>query len=254
MKLPKMPSFRLDNKRALIVGSSSGIGIGCATALADAGASVVLAARRKDLLDDLKNSLEEKGHNAETIKLDISEVEDVKKTIDSQECFDILVNSSGLARHTPAVDTNEQDFDSVIDVNLKGAYFLTKEIANKLIQNKRIGSLINISSQMAYVGGIERAVYCASKHAVEGFTKSMAIEFGPHGIRVNTICPTFISTPLTASTFDDPKKIKWIESKIKLGRVGEVEDIMGAVVYLASDASSLVTGSSLMIDGGWTIG
>ena len=112
MKLPKMPSFRLDNKRALIVGSSSGIGIGCATALADAGASVVLAARRKDLLDDLKNSLEEKGHNAETIKLDISEVEDVKKTIDSQECFDILVNSSGLARHTPAVDTNEQDFDN----------------------------------------------------------------------------------------------------------------------------------------------
>ena len=254
MKLPKMPSFRLDNKRALIVGSSSGIGIGCATALADAGASVVLAARRKDLLDDLKNSLEEKGHNADTIKLDISEVEDVKKTIDSQECFDILVNSSGLARHTPAVDTNEQDFDSVIDVNLKGAYFLTKEIANKLIKNKRIGSLINISSQMAYVGGIERAVYCASKHAVEGFTKSMAIEFGPHGIRVNTICPTFISTPLTAPTFDDPKKIKWIESKIKLGRVGEVEDIMGAVVYLASDASSLVTGSSLMIDGGWTIG
>ena len=107
---------------------------------------------------------------------------------------------------------------------------------------------------MAYVGGIERAVYCASKHAVEGFTKSMAIEFGPHGIRVNTICPTFISTPLTAPTFDDTKKIKWIESKIKLGRVGEVEDIMGAVVYLASDASSLVTGSSLMIDGGWTIG
>ena len=107
---------------------------------------------------------------------------------------------------------------------------------------------------MAYVGGIDRAVYSASKHAVEGFTKSMAIEFGPYKIRVNTICPTFIKTALTLATFDDPEKINWVKSKIKLGRTGEVEDIMGAAVYLASDASSLVTGTSILIDGGWTSG
>ena len=190
----------------------------------------------------------------ETIKLDITKIDEVEDIIRSQDSFDIMVNSSGLARHTPAVDTNEDDFNNVLDVNLKGAYFITKEIAKKLIEENKTGSLINISSQMAHVGGIDRAVYSASKHAVEGFTKSMAMEFGPYGVRINTICPTFISTPLTAPTFNDPNKIKWIKDKIKLGRVGEVEDIMGAVVYLASDASSLVTGASLLIDGGWTVG
>lgn len=254
MKLPVTPSFRLDNKKAIIIGSSSGIGLGCAVALAEAGASVVLAARRLNLLKDLKNSLINKGYKAETIKLDITKVDEVIDTIKSQDTFDIMVNSSGLAKHSPALETNEEDFNDVINVNLKGAYFITKEIAKKLIKENKTGSLINISSQMAHVGGIDRAVYSASKHAVEGFTKSMAMEFGPLGIRVNTICPTFVSTPLTAPTFNDPVKIKWIKDKIKLGRVGEVEDIMGAVVYLASDASSLVTGSSLLIDGGWTVG
>ena len=254
MKLPVTPSFRLDNKRAIIIGSSSGIGLGCAVALADAGASVVLAARRIELLNDLKTELKSKGHQAETIKLDITKIDEVVNIIKSQDSFDIMVNSSGLARHTPAVETNEDDFNNVLNVNLKGAYFITKEIAKKLIEENKTGSLINISSQMAHVGGIDRAVYSASKHAVEGFTKSMAMEFGPFGVRVNTICPTFISTPLTAPTFNDPNKLKWIKDKIKLGRLGEVEDIMGAVVYLASDASSLVTGSSLLIDGGWTVG
>ena len=159
-----------------------------------------------------------------------------------------------MAKHTPATETSEEDFDSVMDVNLKGAYFITKEVAKKLIKENKPGSLINISSQMAYVGGVDRAVYSASKHAVEGFTKSMAIEFGSHKIRVNTICPTFIKTDLTMSTFNDPEKINWVKSKIKLGRTGQVEDIMGAVVYLASDASSLVTGTSILIDGGWPAG
>jgi len=129
---------------------------------------------------------------------------------------------------------------------------LTRAVAKGLIAAGKQGSLINISSQMAHVGGIDRAVYSATKHAVEGFTKSMAIEWGAHGIRVNTICPTFIRTALTASTFANPERRKWIEGKIKLGRVGEVTDIMGGVVYLASDASALVTGTSLLIDGGWT--
>jgi NAD(P)-dependent dehydrogenase (short-subunit alcohol dehydrogenase family) len=125
-------------------------------------------------------------------------------------------------------------------------------VAAGLVAAGRPGSLINISSQMAHVGGIDRAVYCATKHAVEGFTKAMAIEWGPAGIRVNTICPTFILTPLTQATFDNPDRRAWIEEKIKLGRAGRVEDIMGAVVFLASDASALVTGTALMVDGGWT--
>ena len=139
-----------------------------------------------------------------------------------------------------------------MNVNLRGAYFLTQAVAIGMLAAKKPGSLINISSQMGHVGGIDRAVYSASKHAVEGFTKAMAIEWGPHQIRINTICPTFIRTPLTQSTFDNPERKEWIESKIKLGRIGEVEDIMGAVVFLASDASSMITGSALMVDGGWT--
>ena len=163
-----------------------------------------------------------------------------------------MVNSAGLGRHTPSLETSSEDFDEVMDVNLKGAYFLTQSIAKALIKAKKPGSLINISSQIGHVGGVDRAVYAASKHAVEGFTKAMAIEWGRHQIRVNTICPTFIRTPLTQSTFDNPERKKWIEEKIKLGRVGEVQDVMGAVVFLASEASSMITGSALMIDGGWT--
>jgi NAD(P)-dependent dehydrogenase (short-subunit alcohol dehydrogenase family) len=166
--------------------------------------------------------------------------------------FDILVNSAGLARHSPAADTTEADFDVAADLNVKGAYFLTQAVAKGLLAAGKPGSLINISSQMAHVGGIDRAVYCATKHAVEGFTKSMAIEWGKAGIRINTICPTFILTDLTRPTFEDPEKRAWIEDKIKLGRAGEVEDIMGAVVFLASQASAIVTGTSLLVDGGWT--
>ena len=141
-----------------------------------------------------------------------------------------------------------------MSVNVKSAYFLAQSAAKKMIAKGVGGSIIQISSQMAYVGGIDRAVYCGTKHAIEGINKSMAMEFGPHKIRINSICPTFIRTPFTESTFKDPDKVKWIESKIKLRRVGEVEDIMGAVKFLASDVSSMVTGSSILIDGGWTAG
>ena len=151
-----------------------------------------------------------------------------------------------------AIETTEEDYDAVANLNTKGAYFLTTSVAKALIAAKKPGSLINLSSQMAHVGGIERAVYCATKHAVEGFTKAMAIEFGPYKIRVNTICPTFVRTALTEPTFANPDRVKWLEEKIKLGRVGEVSDIMGAVVYLASDASALMTGTHMLIDGGWT--
>lgn len=252
MKLPSTPSLRLDGLKALVTGASSGIGLGCAVALAEAGSHVVLSARNIDTLNDVVGAIKAKGLSAEAMVMDVADTNLVQETIDSKGPFDILVNSAGLGRHSPSKDTLIEDFDAVMNVNLRGAYFVTQAVANGLIKVKKPGSLINISSQMGHVGGIDRAVYSASKHAVEGFTKAMAIEWGPHQIRVNTICPTFIRTPLTQSTFDNPDRKEWIESKIKIGRIGEVEDIMGAVVFLASDASSMVTGSALMVDGGWT--
>ena len=246
------PSFRLDGFRALVTGASSGIGLGCAVALAEAGADVVLASRNIKALNEAAEAIIMKGFSAETLQLDISDLVSIDTVLKDQKPFDVLVNSAGLGRHTPSLETSAEDFDEVMDVNLKGAYFLTQSIAKALIKAKKPGSLINISSQMGHVGGVDRAVYAASKHAVEGFTKAMAIEWGRHQIRVNTICPTFIRTPLTQSTFDNPERKKWIEEKIKLGRVGEVQDVMGAVVFLASEASSMITGSALMIDGGWT--
>lgn len=252
MTLPRSPSFRLDNRRALVAGASSGIGAACAVALAEAGAEVTLAARSRDRLEAIAGEMAREGHAVRVLVLDLADVAASEAAVATSGPYEVLVNSTGTARHSPALDTTEEDFDQVCGLNLKGAYFLTRAVARGLIAAGRPGSLINISSQMAHVGGLDRAVYCATKHAVEGFTKAMAIEWGPKGVRVNTICPTFIRTPLTEQTFARPERVKWIEEKIKLGRVGEVEDIMGAAVYLASDASALVTGTSLLIDGGWT--
>lgn len=252
MTLPRTPSFRLDGRRALVAGASSGIGAACAVALGEAGAEVTLAARSADKLDALAAEMGAAGMSVKTLVIDVSDIAATEAAVAANGPFDVLVNSAGLAKHGPATDTTPADFDAVSDLNIKGAYFLTRAVANGLIAAGKQGSLINISSQMAHVGGIDRAVYSATKHAVKGFTKSMAIEWGAHGIRVNTICPTFIRTALTAPTFANPERRKWIEDKIKLGRVGEVTDIMGGVVYLACDASALVTGTSLLIDGGWT--
>ena len=252
MNFPRTPSFSLQGKRALVTGASSGIGLACAVALAEHGADVTLAARSGDKLRQIVDDMAAENWSASALELDVSDVAATAKAVANAGPFDVLVNSAGLARHAPALETTEADFDAVQALNIKGAYFLTKAVADGLVKAGRSGSLINISSQMAKVGGIDRAVYSATKHAVEGFTKSMAIEWGPSGIRVNTICPTFILTPLTRPTFDDPVRRAWVEDKIKLPRVGQVEDIMGAAVFLASEASALITGSALMVDGGWT--
>lgn len=251
MTLPRTPSFRLDGKRALVTGGSRGIGLGCAVALAEAGAHVVLAARGAEELDAAARQLTDAGFSAEALVLDVTDREAVEAAFAGAP-VDILVNSAGLARHSPALDTTEDDFDAVMRINVKAAYFLAQAAARQMVG--RGGSIIQISSQMGHVGGLDRAVYCGTKHAVEGMTKAMAIEWGPENIRVNTICPTFILTELTKSTFDDPDKRAWISSKIKLPRVGQVEDIMGACLFLASDASGLVTGTSILVDGGWTAG
>jgi NAD(P)-dependent dehydrogenase (short-subunit alcohol dehydrogenase family) len=252
LTLPRTPSFDLSGKHALVTGASCGIGLAAAAALAEHGAEVTLAARRTDILEEIASQMSAEGWTARVLALDVADIDATTQVVADNGPFDILLNSAGVARHGPAIETNPEDFDAVAGLNIRGAYFLTQTVAKGLLNAGRGGSLINISSQMAHVGGIERAVYSATKHAVEGFTKSMAVEWGKAGIRVNTICPTFILTDLTRSTFEQPDKRVWIEDKIKLGRVGEVEDIMGAVVYLASDASALVTGTALMIDGGWT--
>ena len=250
--LPTTPSFSLAGRRALVTGGSSGIGLGCAVALAEAGAHVIIMARRKDQLDEVAKAMIAAGHSVEAMVGDIADIDSMGAAIEALRPLDIFVNSAGLARHTPVVDTDPVDFDAVMNVNMRGAYFAAQAVARAMIADGRAGSIITISSQMAVVGGVDRAVYCGSKHAIEGFTKAMAIEMGPHRIRVNTICPTFIRTPLTEQTFSRPERVRWIEEKIKLGRVGEVEDIMGAVTFLASDAAALITGTALLIDGGWT--
>ncbi len=252
--LPRTPSFRLDGKRAVVTGGSRGIGLGCAVALAEEGANVVIVARSKDQVFETVKKMKSEGFSVVGAPMDVANIDNVRDLMDKYPDIDILVNSAGISRHTPTVDTKEADFDEVMSVNVRTAYFLAQSAAKKMISKGVGGSIIQISSQMAHVGGIDRAVYCGTKHAIEGINKSMAMEFGPHKIRVNSICPTFIRTPFTEPTFKDPDKVKWIETKIKVGRVGEVQDIMGAVKFLASDVSAMVTGSSLLIDGGWTAG
>lgn len=251
MTLPRTPSFRLDGRRALVTGASRGIGLGCAVALAEAGAHVVLAARGAETLNDVVAEMRAEGWSVEAQALDVTDLAAQSAFFDAQAPFDCLVNSAGLARHSAALDTDPTDFDAVMSVNLRAAYFLATNAARDMPEG---GSIVQISSQMGHVGGLDRAVYCASKHGVEGMTKAMAQEFGPRGIRVNTLCPTFIRTPLTEPTFADPEKRAWIMSKIKLPRVAEVEDIMGAVVFLCAPASAMVTGTGLLVDGGWTSG
>ncbi len=252
MTLPRTPSFRLDTRRALVAGASSGIGAACAVALAEQGAQVTLCARREPELRALAAEMRAEGMQADILALDITDIAAVEVALAERPAFDILVNSAGLARHSPATETTPEDYDTVTNLNTRAAYFLTRSVARGLLAAGKPGSLINITSQMAHVGGPDRAVYSATKHAVEGMTKSMAIEWGKHGIRVNTIAPTFIRTALTAQTFANPERAAWIASKIKLNRVGEVTDIMGAVAFLASDAAALITGTSLIVDGGWT--
>jgi NAD(P)-dependent dehydrogenase (short-subunit alcohol dehydrogenase family) len=252
MSLPRTPSFQLDGRRALVAGASSGIGRGAAVALAAAGAEVTLLARRAAALLQLCDQILAEGGKASILSADITDLSAMREALQAQGPFDILVNSAGLARHTPALEASAEDFDAVMEVNLRAAFFLTREVARGLIAVGKPGSLINISSQMGHVGGPERAVYAASKHALEGMTKAMALEWAPHGIRVNTLCPTFIRTPLGEQTLQNPERKAWILSKIKLGRVGEVEDLMGPVVFLASEASAMMTGTHLIIDGGWT--
>lgn len=224
MDLPNPPSFALNGKTALVTGASSGIGQGCAVALAAAGAHVVLAARGVDRLMATHDAMTAKGWSVEAMVLDQDDLSALESRLANHR-FDIVVNSAGAAHPHTAFDTRPEDFDRVMSLNLRSAYFLSAWTARAMHQAQRPGSIIHISSQMGHVGGEERTVYCASKWGLEGMIRAMALEWGPMGIRINSIAPTFIRTPLTAPTFARPDRVQWIEDKIKLGRVGEVEEI-----------------------------
>ena len=250
--LPKTPSFRLDGRRALVTGAGRGLGLAMAAALAEAGAEVVLAARSGAEVEAVAEAIRNRGERARAFALDVTDTERARAEIATRGPFQVLVNNAGTNRPAHFLDMTEEDYQAVSDLNVRSALFVAKAVAEGLVEAGVPGSIVNVSSQMGHVGGPKRTVYCATKHALEGATKAMAWELAEHGIRVNTICPTFIETPMSRPMLEDAGFRDFVTQRIATGAVGRVEDVMGAVIYLASDASSLVTGSALMIDGGWT--
>jgi NAD(P)-dependent dehydrogenase (short-subunit alcohol dehydrogenase family) len=252
VELAAAPSFRLDGKRALVTGGGRGIGLAAASALAQAGAEVTLLARTESEIEAAAQAIVARGDKAKTLRLDVTDLDAVQRAIAAAEAFDVLVNNAGTNRPAYLMDVKVEDFDAIFALNVRAAFFMAQAVARRLIEAKRPGSIINISSQMGHVGAARRTVYCASKHAMEGFTKAMAIELAPHNIRVNSLGPTFLETPMTRPFFENKAFRDEVLSKIKLGRLGQLDELTGAILFLASDASSLMTGSALVLDGGWT--
>jgi len=250
--LRKAPNFRIDGQRALVTGASRGVGLAAAVALAQAGAVVTLVARAESELKSVCAEIQADGGQCDYLVLDVTDSQAVNEKIAARGPFQILVNNAGMNRPKELIQLQDEDIDAVLNLNVKAAFYVTRVVAKGLLTSGLPGSVINISSQMGLVGSPGRTLYCASKHAIEGMSKALAWELGHANIRVNTVCPTFIETSMTAGMFNDPAFREWVTSRIALGRVGQIEEVMGAIVFLASSASGLVTGSALMLDGGWT--
>jgi NAD(P)-dependent dehydrogenase (short-subunit alcohol dehydrogenase family) len=250
--LPRTPSTRLDGLVGVVTAAGRGLGRGCAAALADAGAEVVLVSRTEGELEALATEIRARGGKARALVCDLLDAREITQRIEGLERIDILVNSAGGNIPEPFVQVTEENLDRILDLNVRAAFLVAQAAARAMIAGGRGGSVINMSSQMGHVGAPNRTVYCMTKHALEGLTKAMAVELAPHKIRVNAIGPTFIVTPMTRPFFENQVFRAETLASIPLGRLGEVEDIMGAIVFLASPAAALITGASLTIDGGWT--
>ncbi len=239
--------LRVPDKTALITGAGRGIGRACAAAFAEAGAKVIAVARTED---DLQSLSAEYPESIETWVNDVTEVSFYER-VEGLESLDVLINNAGTNRPQPFIDVDIESLNSVVDLNVRAMFQTAQSAARVMIRNE-YGSIINMSSQMGHIGSPNRSVYCMTKHAVEGLTKAMAVELAPKGVRVNALAPTFIETELTLSMLDDPDFKEFVQRMIPLGKVGQPNDVAVAALYLASDASAMVTGHSLRIDGGWT--
>ena len=244
--------FRLDGKVALVTGAGRGIGRAIALALAAAGAELVLNSRTPAELDAVSSEIAASGGRARTLPFDVTDSAAARGAIAGLSQLDILVNNAGVNRPQPFLEVDDETLDRLIALNVKAAFVVAQAAARHMIAAGS-GVIVNMSSQMGHVGSErDRTVYVMTKHAIEGLTKAMAAELAPKGMRVVSIAPTFIDTPLTAPFFANPEFRRWVEDRIPLGRVGTAEEVASAVVFLASPAASLVTGSSLLADGGWT--
>jgi len=245
----------LTGKVAIVTGGSKGIGKASAIGLARAGAKVAVISRTKKDLEEVKQEIEENGGTGWAVACDVRNTEDIEKMVEEvmqwQGKIDILVNSAGINIQETAEEVKEESWDKVLDINTKGTFFCCQAVGREMIKAKQ-GKIINITSTMARVGFYRRAAYCASKGAVEQFSKVLAVEWAPYNIQINNVAPTFIKTPLTEPMFEDAEFYNEVVSRIPLGKVGETDDVVGAVLFLASDASDFITGSSVMVDGGWT--
>ncbi|HEX7291507.1 MAG TPA: SDR family oxidoreductase [Conexibacter sp.] len=245
--------FRLDGQTIVVAGASRGIGAASAVACAQAGAgSVVLLGRSADALEQVARDVERAGAQPRVLPCDVSSTAAVRAAFGELERVDVLVNSAGTNRPQAFGQVDEQTYDELFALNVRGAFFLAQAAVRSMQERGEPGTIVTISSQMGHVGAPLRSVYCATKHAVEGMTKALAVELAPLGIRVLTVAPTFVRTEMTADQLDDPEIGGALLAQIPRGRFGTVEEIAAAVVYAASPAASLMTGTSLVLDGGWT--
>ena len=255
MRSPRTRSlerFRLDGLRALITGAGRGLGKACAVALADAGAEVVIMSRTASELENLRDQIKNDGGKAEIAVCNAANADQINEIIPDLGRLDILVNNAGTNIPEAFTEVSTANFDAIMNLNVRGAFLMAQAVVKEMLKRGHGGSIINMSSQMGHVGAPNRTVYCASKHAIEGLTKAMGVELAPKGIRVNSVGPTFIETPLTKPFFDNAEFAKDTLARIPLAKLGQVEDVADAVVYLASPAAGMVTGGSLLVDGGWT--